>query len=137
MAYTLDWEKIKNELGKLTSVEGIRQELDKIKSEVKSFDIHKVLSPTAKKKLKNLEAKYAEVSRIVARAQRELDRELNRILRQLKTRRAEAEKQFVHLKSLAEEHKSRLKKSLSISKPKIKKRKKATAKRTTKRRKAS
>lgn len=133
---TLQWRERFEELLKVKNVDELKSELTKlateIQSEIKKFDLNEYLSPTAKERLKNLETRYEEIVTVVQKAQKQLDRELNRNLRTLKQTRNEAEKKLNLIRAQAETHKkniikasTRLKKQLQPKRKKTKKTKKA------------
>lgn len=105
MNYELNWNKIKKELNKFTDVDRLQSEVNKIKSEIKKFDVNTVLSSSNQVRLKQLEGKYANLMKSIHRAQRQFDLEFNKVLRRFKTTQTEAKKTFKNVRGLAEEQK--------------------------------
>jgi hypothetical protein len=87
----VNWKKIRNEFQRLTDVEQLKAEVHRIGSEIRKFDYHSVLSPSAQSKVKTFEKRYSNLMRTIGQAQRQVDREFNRILRQIKTYRSDVE----------------------------------------------
>ena len=69
-----------------------------------------VLSPAAATKVKNFEKRYAELMRTIHQAQRQMDREFNRILRQIKVHRSDVNKVVAQQKDKLEKASTVLKK---------------------------
>ena len=88
----VNWKKIRNELQRLADVEQLKGEVARIGSEIRKFDFHSVLSPSAAQKVKTFEKRYTVLMRTIHQAQRQMDREFNRILRQIKTHRSDVTK---------------------------------------------
>lgn len=88
----VNWQKIRTEINRLSDVDQLKTEVQRIGNEIRKFDFHAVLSPAAQVKMKKFEKRYATLMRSISQAQRQMDREFNRVLRQLKTRRTEVEK---------------------------------------------
>lgn len=133
----VNWKKIRNEFQRLADVEKLKMEVHRIGSEIRKFDFHSVLSPKAATKVKNFEKRYADLMRTIHQAQRQMDREFNRILRQIKVHRTDVSKVVAQQKSKLEKASVVLKKRFTkkaAGKPASRKAKTAT--RTTKRRRA-
>ena len=92
MTTQVNWKKIRNELQRLADVDKLKSEVQRIGTEIRKFDFHTVLSPSAQTKVKNFEKRYAELMRTIHQAQRQMDREFNRILRQIKAHRSDVGK---------------------------------------------
>lgn len=88
----VNWKKIRTELQRLADVEEIKSEVTRIGKEIRKFDFHSVLSPAAAQKVKKFEKRYTELMRTLHQAQRQMDREFNRVLRQIKTHRSDVTK---------------------------------------------
>lgn len=88
----VNWKKIRNELQRLTDVEKLKTEVHRIGQELRKFDFHSVLSPAAQTKVKTFEKRYADLMRTIHQAQRQMDREFNRILRQINVHRDDVSK---------------------------------------------
>ncbi|MGE3681699.1 MAG: hypothetical protein AB7G93_08235 [Bdellovibrionales bacterium] len=80
----VNWQKIRTEFQRLTDIDQLKQEVQRIGTEIRNFDYQSVLSPGAKTKVKMFEKRYSDLMRTIYQAQRQMDREFNRILRQLK-----------------------------------------------------
>ena len=141
------WSKLRTELQRLTDVEHLKNEANRIGAELRNFDFQKVLSPTAQARVKIFEKRYAELMRTVHQAQRQMDREFNRLMRQVKTQKAGVTKTLNQHRSKLEKASMDLRKrfvanGFKMNAMKKTKAKKATAKtsrmvkRNTKRRKA-
>ncbi len=98
----VNWQKIRSEFQRLTDVEELKSEVQRIRSELSKFDFHTVLSPAAKTKVKAFEKRYAEIMRNIHQAQRQVDREVNRIMRQIKGHRNDVSKLMSEQKSKLE-----------------------------------
>lgn len=136
MNYELNWNNIKKELNKFTDVERLQTEVDKIKSEIKKFDVNTVLSESNQERLKQLEGKYANLMKSIHRAQRQFDLEFNKLLRRFKTTQAEAKKTLKNVRGLAEEQKVKFDKASNVIRKKVLAKAKTTAKKTGAKRKA-
>jgi hypothetical protein len=90
----VSWQKIRNELQRLSDVDELRSEVQRISKEIRKFDFHSVLSPTAQAKVKMFEKRYAVLMRSLHKAQRQVDRELNRVVRNLHTHRSDVSTAF-------------------------------------------
>lgn len=87
MSTQASWQKIRNEFTRLTDVDQLKSEVQRIGNELRKFDFHAVLSPSAQARVKMFERRYAELMRTMQTAQRQVDREFNKVLRQVKSRR--------------------------------------------------
>jgi predicted nucleic acid-binding Zn-ribbon protein len=92
MSTQASWQRIRNEFTRLTDVEQLKNEVHRIGNELRKFDFHAVLSPSAQARVKMFERRYAELMRTMQTAQRQVDREFNKVLKQVKTRRGTVEK---------------------------------------------
>lgn len=88
----VNWQRIRNEFQRLTDVETLKDEVQRIGTEIRRFDLQSVLSPAAQTKVKQLEKRYSELLRTIHQAQRQMDREFNRILRNIKVHRSDVSK---------------------------------------------
>ncbi len=88
----VNWKKIRNEFQRLTDVDKLKVEVTRIGKELRKFDFHTVLSPAAQAKVKKFEKRYTELMRTIHQAQRQMDREFNRILRQINVHRSDVSK---------------------------------------------
>lgn len=146
MTTQVNWKKIAHELQRFTDVEKLKSEVQRIGSELRKFDYHTVLSPTAQAKVKNFEKRYADLMRTIHQAQRQMDREFNKILRQIKAHRSDVDKVVDQQKTKLEKVSRDLKKRFSkkaagpVATAGTPKRKRTTAKtataKTSKKRKA-
>lgn len=87
MSTQASWQRIRNEFSRLTDVEHLKNEVQRIGNELRNFDFHVVLSPSAKARVKQFERRYAELMRTMQQAQRQADREFNKIVRSVKAQR--------------------------------------------------
>jgi uncharacterized phage infection (PIP) family protein YhgE len=126
----LDWNKI----NRLSDLEVLKSEIQKVRDEVKHFDYQAYISPTAQKKVKDFEKRYNKLMKTVGSAQRQLDREFNKLIRQVQKHRDTAEDRIDQLKILADEQKNKIEKMASTITSKVTKTtRKAPAKKTAKR----
>lgn len=119
VAPQVNWTKLMAELGKITDIDRLKTEVQRISKEIRKFDIHAHLSPTARERLKKVETKYQEVSKTLNRTQRQVDREFNRVLRNLKDQRSRAEKGLAVVKEAALEQKRKLEKASTDLKSRV------------------
>lgn len=132
----VNWQKIRNEFSRITDVESLKTEVQKIRKELSKFDLNSVLSPAAAQKVKSFEKRYSNLMRTVHQAQRQVDREFNRILREVKVRRADVNRVVADQKSKLEKASNELRKywAKSASKPATAKKSSGTKKKTAARR---
>lgn len=104
----LDWTKIKKEVNRLSDLEVLRTEIQKVRDEVKNFDYQGFLSPSAQQRVKDFEKRYNKLMKTVGSAQRQIDREFSKLIRQVQKHRDTAEDRISMLKKLAEEQKNKL-----------------------------
>lgn len=143
MTGQVNWQKIRTEFNRLTDVENLKNEVQRIGAEIRNFDFHAVLSPAANQKVKMFEKRYTVLMRSLSQAQRQVDREFNRVLRQIKEHRAGVDKvvkeQKDKLETAAADFRKRFsKKAAGTKSTKTATRKKTAAKKakTTRRKKA-
>jgi hypothetical protein len=110
MTTQVNWKKIRTELQRLADVDKLKSEVSRIGAEIRKFDFHTVLSPAAQTKVKNFEKRYAELMRTIHQAQRQMDREFNKILRQIKTHRSDVGKVVDEQKAKLEKVSKQMKK---------------------------
>lgn len=115
MTTQVNWQRIRGELVRLTDMENLKDEVHRIGSEIRNFDFHSVLSPTAKERVKNFEKRYSDLMRTIHQAQRQMDREINRIMRQIKTHRADVTKAVSQQKEKLEKVSADFKKRFAMS----------------------
>lgn len=134
----VNWQKIRNEFSRITDVDSLKTEVQKIRKELSKFDLNAVLSPAAAQKVKSFEKRYSTLMRTVHQAQRQVDREFNRILREVKVRRQDVNRVVADQKSRIEKASNELRKywAKTSAKPAAKKstgaKKKTAARKTTK-----
>lgn len=121
MAYTLNVKKLVEDVRGQKGLTALRDEADKIKSEMKRLE--QTYKPQAKEQIKKLESRYHDLVKRVQRAQKDLDKELKTTLTGVRSAAQDAEKRL-----LAE--KDRLQKGLvaRFTKKKAAPRKKAAGK---------
>jgi hypothetical protein len=127
---TLNWDQIRREISSYTDLNKLKTELSRLKEDISKLKVRDFLSPASEKKLKRLEAKYGDVLKSVHRAQRQLDREVNRFMRKLKTHRQDAEKKLESFYDLAMAQKSWFANMVKPKKKTVRK-KKTTRKKTS------
>lgn len=122
----VNWQKIRSEIERLADVDALKTEVQRIGTEIRNFDLQTVLSPKAQAKMKAFEKRYTVLMRTISTAQRQIDRELNKVLRQVKVRRADVNKvvsqQRMKLEKASNEFRKRF-----LKKTKTAKKKAATA----------
>lgn len=106
----VNWKKIRNEFQRLTDVDKLKSEVQRIGTEIRKFDYQSMLSPAAQAKVKSFEKRYGELMRTIGQAQRQMDREFNRVLRQIKTYRTDVEGAVTQQKSKLQKVSADLKK---------------------------
>lgn len=109
----VNWQKIRSEFQRLADVEKLKGEVQRIGGELRKFDYHSVLSPAAQQKVKKFEKRYAHLMRSLQQAQRQVDREFNRILRQIKVHRTDVNKVVAQQKTKLEKVSTQFKKRFS------------------------
>jgi hypothetical protein len=112
----VNWKKIRGEFQRLADVEKLKTEVSRIGTEIRKFDFHSVLSPAAATKVKTFEKRYTELMRTIHQAQRQMDREFNRILRQIKVHRSDVNKVVAQQKDKLEKASTVLKKRFTTKK---------------------
>lgn len=115
----INWSKIKGELNKFTDLNHLKSEVHRLSKEISKFDIQAHLSPTAKARLKKVESRYQEISKTLGKTQRQVDREVNKVIRQIKEQRARAEKGLDVLKTAAKGQRNRLEKAKDMIKSRV------------------
>lgn len=115
----INWTKLKGEINKFADLEHLKTEVQRLTKEISKFDIHAHLSPSAKARLKKVEARYVEVSKTLGKTQRQVDREVNRVIRQIKAQRSRAEKGLDMLKAAAQGQSKRLEKARDMFKARV------------------
>jgi hypothetical protein len=111
----VNWQRIRKEFQRLTDVENLKSEVHRIGAEIRKFDFHAVLSPSAQERVKTFEKRYGELMRTLQQAQRQMDREVNRILRQIKGHRADVTRAMSEQKDKLEKMSSEFQKRFSKS----------------------
>lgn len=131
----VNWQKLRSELNKLTDVGKLKEDLQKIAAEIRKFDFHTVLTPQAQARVKLFEKKYAELLKTVHQAQRQVDREVNKIIRQVKSHHFLADDRLEGIRRIAFDQSQRLTKTAAslrkrFGKATKKKKRKSSAKKT-------
>lgn len=93
----MNFQKLKEEIMKLTSIESFKSEIQKISQEIKA-NINSSLSPQAKENIKKLEKKYNELVVALNKAQKQLEAELKKAMQIVKKTRIDVEKKLHILK---------------------------------------
>lgn len=99
----VNWNKLKSELNKLTDVTKLKNDLQKMASDIRKFDYQTVLTPQAKERVKLFEKKYSEIIKTVHQAQRQVDREVNKIIRHVKGNRLLTDVKLDTIRKMAQE----------------------------------
>lgn len=130
----LNWKKIKTDLNRYANVDQLKTDVQRIGGEIRNFDYQKVLTPSAQQRVKAFEKRYNTMMRTLHQAQRQIDREFNRLLRQVNIQRKDVNKlvaeQRDKLEKLSADFRSRF---VAAKKSKKKKTTKTTAKKATSR----
>lgn len=113
MTSQVNWQKIRTEINRLADVDKLKSEVQRIGTEIRNFDFQSMLSPAAQAKMKKFEKRYSGLMRSISQAQRQMDREFNRILRQIKVRRADVDKVVSEQKDKLEKASMDLRKKFS------------------------
>jgi hypothetical protein len=106
----VNWKKIRGEFQRLTDVEKLKTEVHRIGTEIRNFDFTSMLSPEVQSKVKTFERRYSDLMRTIHQAQRQMDREFNRIMRQIKVHRSDVSKVVAQQKNKLEKASTVLKK---------------------------
>ena len=125
----VNWKKIRTELQRLADVDKLKNEVTRIGSEIRKFDFHSVLSPNAATKVKHFEKRYSELMKTIHQAQRQMDREFSRIMRQIKVHRSDVNKVVAQQKIKLEKASGVLRKRFSKKAAPVRKAKTPAAKR--------
>lgn len=138
MQFDLNIRKVKEEIQKLGDLGYVKSEIRRFADEVRNFDVHMKLSPSARKRLKELESRYETWVRSLSKAQKQLDREFSKAVRNIKKTHAEVQKRFDSARRAASKNKSKivkasngLKNSTAASAPVSRTTKKATRRRAS------
>ena len=127
-----NWDKIKSTLLRLKDIDELKKEVAYLAREIQKFDLESQLSPGTKRHLKDVEAKCQQLSKIIAKTQKQFDREFNKSLRKIRRARDEAGKTIKKLKQKAERQKDELKKASAQLQKKLNQRKRKKTKTTGK-----
>lgn len=111
MQFDLNIQKVKKEIQKLGDLDYVRSEIRRLADEVRQFDVHMKLSPSARKRLKDLENRYETWVRSLSKAQKQLDREFSKALRNIKKTHIEVQKRFDTARRTASQQKSKISKA--------------------------
>lgn len=88
---SLDWQKIRTELAKIKDMQTLKEELHKLSTEIKKIDLDSNLVPQARKQLASLQNRYETFVVQLSSAQKQLDREFNRVWRQMRQTKVQAQ----------------------------------------------
>jgi hypothetical protein len=110
-----NFDRIRKEIEKYTNTKQIKAEFSKLEEKVRNFDMHLKLSPEAKRKIDLVEKKYGEVVKAVNDAQKKLDVEFTKAVKNLKTTRSDLEKKLNGIRTKAQSHKNKIKATLDNS----------------------
>lgn len=129
----LNWQKIRSELNKLSDVEFLKSELQKVGKEIKKIDLKAKLGPKAQQNLNKIEKKYNSVMQTITKAQRQIDRDFNKVARALKNQKMTTQQKIDLVRKMALEHKSKLKNTTRKVKTRTTTKSKARKSKATKR----
>jgi hypothetical protein len=107
----VNWTKLRAELNKLSDVGKLRQDLQRIASDLRKFDFHTVLTPQALERVKTFEKKYSDLIKTVHQAQRQVDREMTKIIRHVKGHRLLADVKLDTIRRMAQDQSVQLTKA--------------------------
>lgn len=79
-----DLNALKSELRKLTDLDYLKKELNQIKTDIKKFDLRIKVSPQARTRLRLLEKSFQDIRGKVATLQKQVDREVNKLIHTLR-----------------------------------------------------
>ncbi len=108
VSLNLDWGKIRQEINRLSDLDTLKSEIQRVRDEIKGFDYSGYLSPTAQKRVKDFEVRYNRLMKSVGSAQRQLDREFNKLIRQVQKHKETAEERINSLRTIADEQKEKI-----------------------------
>lgn len=132
MTSQVNWQKIRNEFQRLTDIDELKTEVQRIRKELAKFDFQSVLSPAASAKVKAFEKRYTVLMRTISQAQRQVDREVNRIMRQIKVHRNDVSKVMTEQKSKLESLSTDFRKRFTAKKSAAAKTARTPSRKTTK-----
>ena len=130
MSYQLNVKKLIQELRGPKGVEILKDEFNKIKSEVQK--INKMIKPQAQASIKQAEDKYHNLVKTLSSAQGEFDKEMKKTVTLIKKSAIHIEKNLNNYKKVALQQKAKLSKVVSSKKNTVKKAATTTKKATKK-----
>lgn len=80
----VDLNVLKTELSRLTDMKYLKKELNRIAGEVKKFDVHRHLNPQARERLEALEERFHELLKNLQDLQKQVDANLERLLKTMR-----------------------------------------------------
>jgi hypothetical protein len=102
MATQVNWKKIRQEFNRFADVDKLKSEVQRIGSEIREFNFQSVLSPSAQTKVKKFEKRYNELMKSIHTAQRQVDKEFNKVITQIKGQRIDVKKAVAEQKQKLE-----------------------------------
>lgn len=130
MSYQLNVKKLIQELRGPKGVEVLKDEFNKIKSEVQK--INKMIKPQAQASIKQAEDKYHDLVKTLNSAQGEFDKEMKKTIVLIKKSATHIERNLNNYKKVALQQKAKLSKVVTTKKKAVKKAATATKKATKK-----
>lgn len=90
-----DLNSIRAELSKLTDLDYLKKEINRLAKEIRNYDIDTLpLSPQAKSRLHQLEKRFDELRSRLNQLQKQMDTEVNKFMTIVKKTRADAERRL-------------------------------------------
>ena len=75
-----DFGALKKELGRLTDVDYLKKEINRVAAEVKKFDVHAHLNPKSRARLEHLEERFANLIGTLQHLQKQVDASLDKFI---------------------------------------------------------
>lgn len=114
MSYTLNLNKLLNDLNSPHRREALKTEVKKIKAEIEQLS--KQVKPQAAAQVKKVEERYKNLLKVLSEAQKDLDIEVKKTMTLVRHTKNEAEKNLINYKKLALKQKSKIKNAFSTKK---------------------
>lgn len=98
MKKDLNFTQIKSELLKLTDVDYLKKELQRLANEIKEYKLDVALTPQAKSKLKSLEKRFHDVRKALIKAEKQISTEVNKFVTLLRKTSAQTQAKMVAIR---------------------------------------
>lgn len=105
-----DFGALKKELSRLTDINYLKKEINRVAAEVKKFDVHSHLNPKSRARLEHLEARFADLIGTLQQLQKQVDASLDKFI-SLVGKNSELNKQRNAVKTSAKKAKATVKKA--------------------------